>query len=77
MLSMLNVVMYCELYPLDLRPIQREKPMKTSDLKKRLKKDRPMMTINLNIPEDVVQDLQRIAPSLGFSNYEALIRAYI
>lgn len=51
--------------------------MKISDLKKRLAKDRPMTTISMRIPEDVVEDLKRIAPLLGFSGYQPLIRAYI
>jgi len=33
--------------------------------------------ISLRIPEDVVDDLKRIAPVLGFSGYQPLIRAYI
>lgn len=51
--------------------------MKTSDLKKRLRKDRPMTTISLRVPEDVVEDLKRIAPKLGFSGYQPLIKAYV
>ncbi|MFQ5418766.1 MAG: hypothetical protein ACE5FD_08430 [Anaerolineae bacterium] len=51
--------------------------MKTNKLKKRLKKDRPMTMISLRIPEDVVEDLKRIAPLLGFSGYQPLMRAYI
>jgi hypothetical protein len=51
--------------------------MKIDDLKKRLAKDRPETEINLRIPEDILEDLRRIAPQLGFSNAEALIRAYI
>ena len=51
--------------------------MKPSDLKKRLRKDRPMTSITLRMPEDVVGDLKRIAPQLGFSGYQALMRAYI
>jgi len=51
--------------------------MKSNDLKKRLRKDRPMTSITLRIPEDVVEDLKRIAPQLGFSGYQPLIRAYI
>ena len=51
--------------------------MKSSDIKKRLKKDRTMTPITLRIPEDVVQDLKNIAPALGFSGYQPLIRAYI
>ena len=51
--------------------------MKSSDIKKRLKKDRTMTSITLRIPEDVVQDLKSIAPALVFSGYQPLIRAYV
>jgi len=51
--------------------------MKTNDLATRLKKDRPMTMVSLRIPEDVVSDLKRVAPLLGFSGYQALIKAYI
>lgn len=51
--------------------------MKTSKLKERLKKNRPMTTISLRFPEDVIEDLKRIAPLLGFSGYQPLIRAYV
>jgi hypothetical protein len=51
--------------------------MKTNKLKARLQKDRPMMMISIRMPEDVVEDLKRIAPLLGFSGYQPLIRAYI
>lgn len=51
--------------------------MKTSDLKKRLRQDRPMKTISLRMPEDVVEDLKRVAPRLGFSGYQPLLRAYV
>lgn len=51
--------------------------MKTSDLKKRLRKDRPMTTISLRMPEDVVDNLKRVAPHLGFSGYQPLLRAYV
>jgi len=36
-----------------------------------------MTMISLRIPEDVIEDLKRIAPLLGFSGYQPLIRAYI
>lgn len=36
-----------------------------------------MKTVSLRIPEDVVNDLQRLAPRLGFSDFQALMRAYI
>lgn len=31
----------------------------------------------IRMPEDVIEDLKRIAPLLGFSGYQSLIRAYI
>jgi len=52
--------------------------MKTAErLKKRLQRDRPMVTISMRIPEDVIEDLKRVAPALGFSGYQPLMRAYI
>lgn len=36
-----------------------------------------MTMISLRIPEDVVEDLKLVAPRLGFSGYQPLIRAYI
>lgn len=36
-----------------------------------------MTSVTITIPEDVVEDLKRIAPILGFSGYQPLIRAYI
>ncbi len=51
--------------------------MKKSKLKSRLVRDRPMKTISLRFPEDVIDDLKRIAPLLGFSGYQPLIRAYV
>ena len=46
-------------------------------LKKRLVKDRPMTTISIRIPEDLIEDLKDLAPVLGFSGYQPLIRFYI
>ncbi len=51
--------------------------MKINKIKPRLHKDRPMTMVSLRIPEDVVADLKRIAPLLGFSGYQSLIEAYI
>lgn len=51
--------------------------MKAETLKKRLRRDRPMTTVTLRMPEDVIEDLKRIAPILGFSGYQPLMRAYI
>jgi hypothetical protein len=36
-----------------------------------------MATISIRIPEDVVADLKLLAPVLGFSGYQPLMRAYI
>jgi hypothetical protein len=51
--------------------------MKITELRRRLRGDRPMISVTLRMPEDVVEDLKRIAPALGFSGYQPLIRAYI
>jgi hypothetical protein len=36
-----------------------------------------MTAISIRMPVDVIEDLKEIAPSLGFSGYQSLIRAYI
>ena len=36
-----------------------------------------MTSVTLRMPEDVVDNLKRIAPMLGFSGYQPLMRAYI
>jgi hypothetical protein len=46
-------------------------------LKTRLKKSRPMTSITLRIPEDVVESLKNIAPHKGFTGYQTLLKAYI
>ncbi len=51
--------------------------MKINKLTKRLQKGRPLTMVSIRIPEDVVDDLKRVAPMLGFSGYQALIKAYI
>lgn len=51
--------------------------MKIEALKVRLDPNRPMTSITIRMPEDVVEDLKRVAPLLGFSGYQPLIRAYI
>ena len=42
-----------------------------------LRRDRPMVTVTLRMPEDVVEDLKSVAPRLGFSGYQPLMRAYV
>jgi hypothetical protein len=51
--------------------------MKIEALKVRLDRNRPMTSITIRMPEDVVEDLKRVAPLLGFSGYQPLIRTYI
>jgi predicted transcriptional regulator len=51
--------------------------MKIDTLKQRLDRNRPMTSVTIRMPEDVVEDLKRVAPLLGFSGYQPLIRAYI
>ena len=49
----------------------------TERIKRRMRKDRPMTVISLRIPEDVIDDLREIAPLMGYSGYQPLIRNYI
>ena len=51
--------------------------MKTEVLKKCLDRNRPMATVTIRISEDVIEDLKKVAPLLGFSGYQPLVRAYI
>lgn len=51
--------------------------MLNETLKKRLAKDRPVTSITLRIPVDVVDSLKAIAPHKGFSGYQTLLKAYI
>jgi len=51
--------------------------MKINKLAQRLKKDRRTTMVSIRIPEDVIEDLKRVAPMLGFSGYQALSKAYV
>jgi predicted DNA binding CopG/RHH family protein len=57
--------------------VRREQSMKIEALKQRLDRNRPMTSVTIRIPEDVIEDLKKVAPLLGFSGYQPLIRAYI
>jgi hypothetical protein len=50
---------------------------KIEELKRRLKPDRPKKTVILRLPEDVIDDLKRVALIRGISGYEPLMRVYI
>ena len=51
--------------------------MISEPLKSRLTKDRPMTSITLRIPIDVVESMKTIAPYKGFSGYQALLKSYV
>ena len=51
--------------------------MLSTRLKARLDKDRPMTSITLRIPVDVVESMKAIAPLRGFSGYQTLLKSYI
>jgi Uncharacterized protein conserved in bacteria (DUF2188) len=51
--------------------------MKIETIKKRLAIDRPMVSVTLRMPEDVVNDLKKIAPTKGFGGYQGLLRSYV
>ncbi len=51
--------------------------MKTNKLATPSLKNRPMTMISIRMPDDVIDDLKRVAPILGFSGYQVLIKAYI
>lgn len=51
--------------------------MKLETIRKRLDPKRPMVSITLRMPADLVADLKQIAPAKGMTGYQALIRAYV
>ena len=51
--------------------------MLNETLKKRLAKDRPVTSITLRIPVDVVDSMKAIAPHKGYSGYQTLLKSYI
>jgi uncharacterized DUF497 family protein len=57
---------------------KREKSMSMNKrLKKRFEKPRPMSSISIRMPEDVLENLKEVSTALGFSGYQPLIRFYI
>jgi len=51
--------------------------MHINTLKKRLRQDRPASVVQVRMPDDVIEDLKRIAPKLGIPDYQALICHYV
>lgn len=46
-------------------------------IQQRLDKNRPMVTITLSIPVDVLHSLEEITPQRGFSGYQGLLKSYL
>lgn len=46
-------------------------------VKARLSKDRPMTSITLRIPVDVVDSMKAIAPKRGMAGYQTLLKSYL
>jgi hypothetical protein len=44
---------------------------------RRRQRDRPKTTVTLRLPQDIVEDLEELAPIWGCGSFEALIRIYI
>jgi len=53
------------------------KPWGESRVRERLSKDCPMMTMTIQVPEDVLRDLGLVATRRGFESPDALVRAYV
>lgn len=51
--------------------------MLTDTLKRRLAGRRPMTSITLRIPQDVVESLKTIAPLKGMTGYQTLLKSYL
>jgi len=51
--------------------------MNVDKLKARLQPNRKKIMVSIRMPEGVIEDLKRIAPMLGFSGYQPLMRTYI
>jgi hypothetical protein len=51
--------------------------MLSERLQSRLKKDRPMTSITVRIPVDVVESMKAIAPQRGFTGYQTLLKSYL
>lgn len=51
--------------------------MLSDRMKTRLNKERPMTSITLRIPVDVVESMKEIAPHKGFTGYQTLLKSYI
>ena len=48
--------------------------MLTDNLKRRLAKDRPMASITVRVPINVIDSMKEIAPQRGFAGYQTLLK---
>lgn len=46
-------------------------------LRRNRRADKEMATLELNVPEHVIEDLTEVANRFGFSNYQAVVRFYL
>ena len=51
--------------------------MLTDNLKRRLAKGRPMASITVRVPIDVIDSMKEIAPQRGFAGYQTLLKLYL
>ena len=51
--------------------------MRNENLQQRMLRDRPVTSIMLRIPVDVVDGLKAVAPHEGYASYQTLLKAYI
>ena len=51
--------------------------MRTELLKMRLQRSRPMTTVTVRMPMDVVESMKEIAPIRGLSGYQTLLKLYL
>jgi hypothetical protein len=51
--------------------------MNVDKLKQRLQPNRKKVMVSIRMPQDVIEELKQIAPLLGFSGYQPLMRTYI
>jgi hypothetical protein len=49
----------------------------SESLQKRLAKNRPMTSITVRVPVDVVESMKAIAPKLGLAGYQTLLKSYL
>ncbi len=49
----------------------------TERIKRRMVPDRPKASITIRFPADMIEELKEIAPCMGYSGYQSLIRSFV